>query len=612
MARVKKVLGWLLVLFSIQAFAQQFTASQQVLIDSFNKVIMESKHDTLVATAYYNLSEVLYLSNIDTLRVLCEKSVVICENNLNKNPRGKLKYNFQKTLAGALNNIGYYYKTVGDISKGLEYYHKSLRIEELIGNKRGIAFSLNNIGGIYKTQGNTTEALEYHFKSLKIGEEIKDKKLIALLCNNIGYLYQGIDSLDLGLTYHLKSLKLSREINNKDRIGYSLNNLGSIYKQQGKISKGLEYYRNSLKIWKEIGNKKGTAKSLKNIGELYSEVEDLAMANKYAIESLELAQEAGLPILIKEASGLLSAIYKKEYKWKEALIMHELYIVMRDSIQNIETEKEIIRKQARYQIENKQQEIKLLSSKNEVQELKLNKNRILITLFSSLLGLSLVLVFFVFKSNKRKKIINKLLLKQNEAKATIIKEIHHRVKNNLHVVNSLLRRQSKDIKDEKVIDIFKMAQSRVVSMAILHEKLYNTDNIEKVSVKEHFEQLVNDLVKAYKLDTEIDIEFNIASLSLNMDVLVPLGLIINELISNSLKYAFKDQEDGVIYLKLKKTLNESVVIIIGDNGSGIETNYNPESDQMGTKLIQTFVRQLNGTIKLLDRPGTFFELEFSV
>jgi len=516
------------------------------------------------------------------------------------------------TLAAAFNNMGYIYKSQGDVIRGLEYYHKALVIYEELHDKNGIAICLTNIGALYYSQGESDKGLEYYFKSLEIHKQIGSKKGMAYSLNNIGDVYKHKGESENALVYYEKSLKLRVEIGYAKGKADSYLNIGEIYFNDKNFVIALMYFQKSLNSYTKAGYKIGEATSLNSLAWVYFKQGKLLLARQHANESMVLGKDIGFPGRISAPANLLSSISRMEGKWKDAYDMQVLNVSMSDSLRNLETEKSVMRKQVKYEIDNKEQELELLGVKSDVQKLKLKRNSDLVILFSGLLGISLVLVFFGFRSKKRKRVINDLLLKQNEAKAVIIKEIHHRVKNNLQVVNSLLRSQSRGIEDGEIVEMFKIAQNRVVSMAILHEKMYQTDVHEQVNVKGHFEQLVRDLIKAYKVDTEIDLEFDIAPIRLDMETLVPLGLIVNELITNSLKYAFKDKTNGIIYLKLQKKLNDSLEMIIGDNGSGIGIEINTESDHMGTKIIQTFVKQLNGTIDLLDEPGTNFRLNFNL
>ena len=203
------------------------------------------------------------------------------------------------------------------------------------------------------------------------------------------------------------------------------------------------------------------------------------------------------------------------------------------------------------------------------------------------------------------------LKKENDQKTNMLKEIHHRVKNNLQIVNSLLRIQSSKIKNEDIVQMFKKTQRRVLSMAILHEKMYQSKNLKNLNAKEHFESLIRDLVDTYGINKNIELDINITPVNFTMDTLLPLGLIINELINNSLKYAFKNKENGKISIYIKTTKKAGYYeLIIGDDGIGITENNSLKSNQIGTNLVQAFVKQINGTIIAMDNPGTFYQITF--
>jgi len=202
----------------------------------------------------------------------------------------------------------------------------------------------------------------------------------------------------------------------------------------------------------------------------------------------------------------------------------------------------------------------------------------------------------------RTKIIE--ILAHQEKQELLIKEIHHRVKNNLQVVNSLLRIQSREIDDEKVFSVFEEAQKRVLSMALLHERMYRTDDLQYIDLKEHFELLI----KSYALNKNITLSLNVEKINLGIKTLVPLSLIINEMITNSLKYAFKDRIDGSINVYLNKSKNNNYELIIEDDGIGFKDE--KESTGIGTKLILIFAKQLKGALEKLEKPGTAFRLKF--
>ena len=203
----------ILFLISFNGVSQIFSDAQLYQIDSLNAVINNpNSHDTSLAESYLVLSEILYISNIDTLKYLCEKSKLIAEKSLLINNSEKVQKSLRESLARALNNIGYINYSKGKIIEALDYFSHSLKIQEEIGDKEGIANSFNNIGVIYYDQGQLNEAIDYYSRSLKIYEEIGNKEGAASSLNNIGAMYIVQEQLIEALDYFSRSLKIEEEI----------------------------------------------------------------------------------------------------------------------------------------------------------------------------------------------------------------------------------------------------------------------------------------------------------------------------------------------------------------------------------------------------------------
>jgi len=530
--------------------------------------------------------------------------------------------NDEPGIATMLNNIGGIYKNQGKIPEALEFYDRSLKVNKRIGDKLGMANTINNMGIIYSYQKNKEKALESFLESMRLQEEINDRAGVAASLNNIGHIKESQGENEKALVCYQKSLKIREELGDKYGMAVSLNKIGKLFEVQNDIKTAMTYYAKSLKLSKRIGYKEGMTHSLYNIGSVHIKQEDILKAKKYAKENMEISIKMGYPTQIKDAAELLNIIYKKENKWQEAYKMRELFVVMRDSLLNIEAKEAIIRQQANHEIENKEQEIKLLASENtvliqneETKDLKLNRRKILIILFSTAFIFAFILAIGLYRGYKKKQVINELLEKQkdevsrkNEEKKAMLKEIHHRVKNNLQVVNSLLKLQSRGIEDKHVVAMFKEAQNRVLSMALLHEKMYRADDLKHIDVKEHFMLLVNDLVSSYAVEKNITLDVDVEELDIGMRTLVPLGLIINEIITNSLKYAFENNNEGKIIVHIKHLKGKEYEMILGDNGIGLIEK--EETTGIGKKLIQIFVKQLNGEMLRLDKSGTIYKIIF--
>ena len=198
-------------------------------------------------------------------------------------------------------------------------------------------------------------------------------------------------------------------------------------------------------------------------------------------------------------------------------------------------------------------------------------------------------------------------------KDTLLKEVHHRVKNNLQTVSSLLSLQSRGIKDEKVKNLIKSSQNRVISMAMVHEMLYMREDLSKIDYKSYVEELSEYLVKSVKgADSNVKVNINIPQIELGIDTAIPLGLLINEALTNALKYGIKGNDQGEIHIDLEKTGDKDYVLNIGDNGVGFSEEVNFKNTRsLGLKLIHNLTRQLKGTIiRDFSKKGTNYIVNF--
>jgi PAS domain S-box-containing protein len=198
-------------------------------------------------------------------------------------------------------------------------------------------------------------------------------------------------------------------------------------------------------------------------------------------------------------------------------------------------------------------------------------------------------------------------------KEILLKEIHHRVKNNLQIISSLLILQSGDTRDKQVLELFKESQNRVYSMAVLHEILYQSENLAQVDFAEYTQRLSSYLVRSYTDNVQpITIKLNIAKVSLSIDTAIYCGLIINELVSNSFKYAFPAGRIGEICINLRAENDNQFTLAVSDNGIGLPPDMElHQVESLGLQLVTMLTKQLEGSIELDRSNGTAFKIVFS-
>jgi len=197
-------------------------------------------------------------------------------------------------------------------------------------------------------------------------------------------------------------------------------------------------------------------------------------------------------------------------------------------------------------------------------------------------------------------------------KEILLKEIHHRVKNNLQIISSLLYLQSKKIKDQNVIQLFEDGRSRIQSMALIHEKLYQNPSLSCIDFGEYIESLIVDLQRSFgTVPKKADIVTRINNISLDIDTAIPCGLITNELVSNALKYAFPGQKPGTITISLEEISSNKFQFIIQDDGIGIPNDFDlSESPSLGLELVTNLVNRIDGKLTIDTQSGTSFKIIF--
>ena len=424
----------------------QLSSQQESEIDSLKKVIATANHDSTVINAWEAWDNIIYLADPELDFALNQKIDSLCTKNLKEELPGKIKVFFKKSKAYALNNFGIIYADHGDYSKAIDYYTRSLKIKEKLGNKKGIASSLNNIGLIYSGQGDYSKAIDYYTRSLKIEEELGNKKGIASSLNNIGLIYSGQGDYSKAIDYYTRSLKIQEKLGNKKRIASSLNNIGEIYRYQGDYSKAIDYYTRSLKIQEKLGNKVGIAVSLSNIGYIYQNQGNYDRAKEYISRSLHIAQAIDYAIVTKEASSLLWKVNKKLGKYKKALEMYELYVTTKDNLESKENEREVVRQEYKYAYEKqaatdsvkaaelyKIQAVQIAANKAEAKAQKQQKTYLFI-------GLGLLALFGVFMFNrfrvthKQKNIIDQQKTAVENQKAEL-EYTHKKLAEQLHEIS---------------------------------------------------------------------------------------------------------------------------------------------------------------------------------
>jgi two-component sensor histidine kinase len=242
--------------------------------------------------------------------------------------------------------------------------------------------------------------------------------------------------------------------------------------------------------------------------------------------------------------------------------------------------------------------------------LSLGKEAIVYTLTGLIFFLGAIFVLISVITGKQTIAELKSSLLSVEEKEVMMKEIHHRVKNNLQIIKSLLKLQSSHTKDAEALEMFQESENRIMSMALIHEKLYQTENFAGINVQDYVDELIANLIDVYELDIHVDFEMDITVEQLSIDTLTPFGLLLNEIVSN-FKHGFKGRKNGLISISARPLEDNYVRLVIKDNGVGF-TLPKPEhkSGSLGVQLIHILADQLDGELSQTQEKGTLYKITF--
>lgn len=486
---------------------------------------------------------------------------------------------------------------------------------------------LNNVYGIRVTLYNLAEI------SIKIKEYDKAENYLAEILNNTNaakdaLLLSFINKLRFSLTLQKKNYKEALTIC-KEILDYAVKeknivDIKAAYDKYYQVYTATKDTINAYLTIEKISVLKDSIYNTsiaKNTAELVKKYETekkeqqiifLDKENKLSKERLD--KETQLGLLLKSENLL------KENKLQQELLLKEA-LERENALQNVELEqKQTIQQGLERENKlkntelNKETELnKTLQTQNGLM-LENSKNETIIRwlMIAALIGFTALGINY-YRSYRRQKLDNLQIAKQAEDLKTLMKEVHHRVKNNLQLIVAMLRMQHRTIEDKAAIDALVNSENRLHAIAMVHEKLYKTENITSVLLKDYLQELIDVLAVQYH-NASKPVQFKIVDnteLSTTLDTAIPVGLIVNELVTNSLKYAFTNIEHGEIKLEISR-IDNKYQLSIKDNGIGLPNGHLPETpNTLGLRLVNLFTDQLNGSLQYSSNKGACFTILFA-
>lgn len=500
--------------------------------------------------------------------------------------------------------LGYVYERRGQLDKAADYALEGLRLGEELNDKKAIALAYSDLSNIFWKQAKYDKGLKYGIKSVVIFEErgiidLDYDFTLYVVANN----FLKLNRYDEALKYYEHSLAIGERYGFYNNLSDVYISLVDLYAYLGKYRKAESAGLNAVKYATYLDNDFMLMRSWLSIGKL----QNLQGKYKYAIESLQKSldvatTEFGDEYYLSQAYEALGKAYAGDHEYMEAYKAFSKYDGLKKEIFTAESDQRIALLQTEFEVAQKEDTI--LMQQGTIRKQK--SNQMLTSIITGLLLFLLIVGVVAIRINRKK---NKLLQQQNQEKEFLIKEIHHRVKNNLEVVSSLLSLQSTHIDDKKIKDNMLQIQNRIQSMSMIHQNLYQGKNLGSIEMKNYFNIMGDYVLQSYGTEQRIVMVYDMEELELNVDIATPIGLIVNELITNSLKYAFPNNLTGVITIKLVQKF-EHLELTVTDNGVGIQKGKELSGTGFGTQLITLLTKQLDGKMVLHQKKGTSVSFEF--
>ena len=503
-------------------------------------------------------------------------------------------------------NLGTLYKHKGLYEKALGYLLAASYKLEKSEPSATLAACYNSIGNVYSKIGELYAALDFHYKALGVRQKLNIESGVAGSYNNLGNVYLLLKQYDSALNNFQKSLKIKKSLDDKDGQGIVLNNLGELKLKTGELEEAEELLQQALTIRLETKEKVGQVITLNNLANVYLLKDDLDAAEHELKRSEKMATSMGLLEQLKDNYLIQIELHKKKKDLGKALIYSEQLLNIKDSLLNQDKAQSLAEMQTRYESLKKEDRIALLEKEGLLHAVELDRKQIwirslvLATTLSLIIG---VLIYYNLRTVRKNKIHIELLLK----------ELHHRVKNNLQILSSLLSLQSQQLTDDTALKAVKSSESRVNAMALIHRKLYTVDQNRTVDIKEYITELIEYLVYSYgyhEKNLKLDLEIN--EISIDVDKAIPLGLILNELISNAFKHAYENQPNPRLMINLDYPDPRALNIRIRDNGGGLPVVDEKQRKTFGMKIVSTLIKELKGSLNVKSENGTIYDLNIPI
>ena len=508
--------------------------------------------------------------------------------------------------------LGDAYFQIGNMDKAVATFLSSVKLSKEA--KLPIEEQLSSIklGRVYRELGEFELSLDYLDKAEALHQDIPEmryqKRLVNTLMNK-GLTYGEMQKWDEAIATYERAKQIIGDGPLIPQYHIIQSYLSDAYVAKGDLVRAEACALDAMEFFdKRKINHQGMAKARKNRAKIFLKKGDLEAARTMGEEMLAIAQENKM--LFKEllARELLMEIEEAAGNYQASLEQSRQVSLLKDSILNKASNEKIQELTIAYDTEQKNEQIKRLALEDELKAARLFNQRIWI--WGLLISLSL-LTFLLLKYNKQNKEIadqNEIIHDNLKEKEILLMEIHHRVKNNLQMISSLLSLQTRSLSDPGAIEALEEGQSRVDSMALIHQHLYTEDALTGVKMKDYIKNLCQRVFDSHQISTQqVSLDVQIDDVQLDIKTVVPIGLILNELITNVCKYAFPNEQNGNLAISLKDK-DDVLLLSVADDGVGHQKK--AINKGFGSRLIKTLAKKMDADISEFHEKG--YRIDFKI
>ncbi|CCH01448.1 signal transduction histidine kinase [Fibrella aestuarina BUZ 2] len=527
----------------------------------------------------------------------------------------------------------------GDLNEGFRYALLCVESMKKTADTASAAAFYGDLAQMYDEAGNHPKSIEWRKKSLAAWRQER-------LPNFAMFYAAGLIAKDLiaqqkpdeALRF-FQQLVADIPTNTIIQKGCVAQNLAYCYEALGNYALAERYYRQSL-YWYEQNKLdfEGSLQIRQELGTFYVRQKKYREARFYLTNALTILPQKKALSTLKDIHFMLFKVDSAQGNYLAAIQHLQQYKTFNDSLFNEAKSKQLTQLQIQYDTREKEQNIALLSKQSELQQLALKRaqttrNALLVggLLLVGLLGVSYNRFRLKQRSNQlleakqgeidqKNKSLEQMVAQKEELlveKEWMLKEIHHRVKNNLQVISSLLNAQSDYLHDATALAAIRESQNRVQAMALIHQKLYQSARLSTVDMAAYISEVVTYLLESFNSEPAVRTELTVAPIQIDVNLATPLGLIINEAVTNSLKYAFPSppygaDRPGIIAISLQPVTGQTCRLLIEDNGVGLPPGFDPtQTNTLGLTMIQGLSRQIGGQLHIDQESGVRIRLEFN-